>query len=145
MMPFLMIMDKSKGIPVRSVNDDPIKNFDDVVVPVDEIGPDTEFYYTKYKEPIFMQNMRKEIEEFLEKYLEAKLDPYYQTERMIQRTRVKEICADTFEREVVRNPKVEQCVIQVFKTDCPSCMYNGKVFAAFSRKLEKHGYLDKLP
>jgi hypothetical protein len=40
---------------------------------------------------------------------------------------------------------VEQCIIEVFKHDCPSCNFNGKVFNAFSRKLEKHGYLEKLP
>ena len=35
--------------------------------------------------------------------------------------------------------------MEVFKHDCPSCNFNGKVFNAFSRKLEKHGYLEKLP
>ncbi len=33
----------------------------------------------------------------------------------------------------------------MFKHDCPSCNFNGKVFNVFSRKLEKHGYLSKLP
>jgi hypothetical protein len=55
-----------------------------------------------------MSNLQSEIEKFLEKYLEGKMDPYYQTERMVQISKVKEICADTFEREIVKNPKVEQ-------------------------------------
>lgn len=33
----------------------------------------------------------------------------------------------------------------MFKHDCPSCAFNGKVFNVFSRKLEKHGYLNDLP
>lgn len=40
---------------------------------------------------------------------------------------------------------MEQCIIEVFKHDCPSCNFNGKVFNVFSRKLEKHGYLEELP
>jgi hypothetical protein len=40
---------------------------------------------------------------------------------------------------------VKQCIIEIFKHDCPSCAFNGKVFNVFSRKLEKHGYISKLP
>lgn len=144
-MPFFCIIDKSKKLPLRNIDDPPLKKFSEIVVDADQVPEGQDFYYAKYKEPIFLSNMQKEIESFLEKFLEGKLNPYYQTEKMEQRTKVKEICGDTFEKEIVFNPKVEQCIIEVFKHDCPSCMYNGKVFNAFSRKLEKHGLLDKLP
>lgn len=154
-MPYFLIVDKTKKLPIRSINDPPIKKFSEVVQDIEEgensplndkkAALDPEFYYAKYKHPIFLQGMVKEIENFLENYLEGKIDPFYQTEKMVQRSNVKEICGDNFEREIVRNPNVEQCIIEVFKHDCPSCMYNGKVFNAFSKKLEKHGMLDKLP
>ena len=35
--------------------------------------------------------------------------------------------------------------MEVFKHDCPSCQFNGKVFNVFSRKLKKHRLLHKLP
>lgn len=60
-------------------------------------------------------------------------------------TRVKYLNAEIFEDQIVKNDQVQQCIIEVFKHDCPSCSYNGKVFNVFSRKLEKHGFLDKLP
>lgn len=116
-MPYFLIVDKSRGIPLRSIDSEPIKKFEDVMLPISEIPADSKFIYTKFKEPIFMQNMKKEIEEFLNKYLEGKMDPFFQTERMVQRTNVKEICSDTFEREIIKNPKVEHCIIQVFKHD----------------------------
>ena len=144
-MPFAVIVDKNKKIPIRNLTDEPIKNFDDVVIDSEDLPKDKEFYYTKYKEPIFLSNLQKEIENYLEKYLEGNMKPYFQTEKMVQCTKVKEICGDNFDREVAKNPKVEQCIIEVFKHDCPSCMYNGKVFNAFSRKLEKKGILEKLP
>lgn len=59
---------------------------------------------------------------------------------MKQKTLVKKICSKNFEDEIINNPKVEQCLIMVYKHDCPSCNFNGKVFNVFSRKLEKHGY-----
>lgn len=36
------------------------------------------------------------------------MNPYYQTEKMVQKTFVKEICGDTFEREIIKNPKITQ-------------------------------------
>ena len=66
---------------------------------------------------------------------------------MAQETFVKKICSKSFEEEILKNPKIGEtgCIIEVFKHDCPSCNFNGKVFNVFSRKLERHGYLDKLP
>lgn len=64
---------------------------------------------------------------------------------MRQVTRVKTVCADDFESVVVNNSDVRTCIVEVFKSDCPSCAFNGKVFNALSRKLEKHGYGSDLP
>lgn len=144
-MPFFLIVDKSKKLPIRRIEDPVIKKMSDIVVDSDQLKKGQDFYYAKYKEPIFLSNMEKEIQKFLEKYLEGKIDPYFQTQKMHQYTKVKEICQDTFEREIVYNRDVKQCIVEIFKHDCPSCMYNGKVFNAFSRKLDKHGVSDKLP
>lgn len=58
---------------------------------------------------------------------------------------MKTICAANFEEQIIKNESVKQCIIEVFKHDCPSCAFNGKVFNVFSRKLEKHGFISKLP
>lgn len=70
---------------------------------------------------------------------------FYQTEKLRQATKVKEVCAENFEQEVVKNNEVRNFVVEIFKHDCPSCAFNGKVFNAFSRKVEKHGYGAELP
>jgi hypothetical protein len=144
-MPFFCIVDKSKKLPIRKIDDEPIKKFEDVIVNSEDLPEDQDFYYAKYKEPIFMQNMEKEIQTFLEKFLEGKLDPYYQSEKMVQYTFVKEICQSNFEQEIIYNRDIKECVIEIFKHDCPSCMFNGKVFNAFSQKLSRHGLLSSLP
>ena len=54
------------------------------------------------------------------------------------------MCAANFESEVISNPDVKEFIIEIFKHECPSCAYNGKVFNALSRKLEKHGYAGDL-
>jgi len=46
---------------------------------------------------------------------------------------------------VIKNKDVKNCVVEVFKHDCPSCAFNGIVYNAFSRKVEKHGYGVDLP
>ena len=104
-----------------------------------------ESYVHKYREIIFFNKIEKDLGKLIEKFLDGELHHFYQSEKMKQTTLVKKICSANFEKEIMQNAKVEQCIIEVFKHDCPSCAFNGKVFNVFSRKLEKHGYLDKLP
>lgn len=105
----------------------------------------SKFYFAKYKEPIFMNNMQGEIDKFLTSFLEGSHKPFLNTEKMIQKSKVRKICSDNFQSEVLKNPAFQECIIEVYKHDCPSCNYNGKVFNVFSRKLERYGLLDKLP
>lgn len=92
-----------------------------------------------------MTNIKKDLNKLIDKFLDGEVHHFYQSERIKQDTRVKTICAKNFEEQVINNDKVQQCIIEVFKHDCPSCAFNGKVFNVFSRKLEKHGFGDKLP
>jgi hypothetical protein len=102
------------------------------------------FYFHKYRELIFFNRIPEDLNKLVEKFLDGEVHHFYLSERMSQATLVKKICAATFEKEIVKNPKVKQCIIEVFKHDCPSCNFNGKVFNAFSRKLAKHGYSEQL-
>lgn len=96
---------------------------------------------------IFFDKIPKDLTKLIDKFLDGELTHFYQSERVQQATLVKKLCAKTFEKEIMKNPNIGEtgCIIEVFKHDCPSCNFNGKVFNAFSRKLEKHGYLSKLP
>lgn len=137
-MPFMVIVDKSKKIPVQPLGAE-LRKPEEIVLEGDEaasfIG---DFYYPKYKDAIFMSNLKQEVGKFITRYLDGEIQPYFSSERMKQQTLVKKICSDNFEEEIVSNPNVEQCLIEIFKHDCPSCQYNGKVFNIFSRKLERY-------
>ena len=97
------------------------------------------FYFHKYREIIFFNNIQKDLNKLIDKFLDGEVHHFYQSEKTQQNTRVKKISSLTFEQEIVKNPYVTQCIVEVFKHDCPSCAFNGKVFNAFSIKLEKHG------
>ena len=92
-----------------------------------------------------MTNMYQEIDKFLSGFIDGAVSPYFTSEKMVQKTRVKKICTDNFQKEVLNNNSFTECILEVFKHDCPSCNYNGKVFNIFSRKLEKYDLLNKLP
>lgn len=64
--------------------------------------------------------------------MEGSLKPYLTSEKMAQKTLVKKICSDNFKKEILQNKKVKECIVEIFKHDCPSCNYNGKVFNVFS-------------
>lgn len=106
---------------------------------------DSNSYVSKYREVIYFNKIGKDLTKFIDKFLDGELHHFYQTEKVQQQTLVKKLSANTFEQEIVRNPNVTECIVEVFKHDCPSCNFNGKVFNALSRKLEKHGYGDRLP
>jgi len=99
-------------------------------------------YVHKYREIVYFNKIEKDLNGLIEKFLDGELHHFYQSEKVEQATNVKKICAANFEKEVIKNPKVGEtgCVIEIFKHDCPSCQFNVKVFNAFSRKLEKHGF-----
>lgn len=103
------------------------------------------FYFHKYREIIFFNNIKKNLNKLIDKFLDGEIQHFYQSQKLRQETRVKKIASSNFEQLVVKNPNVKQCIVEVFKHDCPSCAFNGKVFNSFSRKLEKHGYLEELP
>lgn len=96
---------------------------------------------------VFFNKIGKDLNKLIEKFLDGELHHFYQSEKIEQATHVKKICSANFEQEIIKNTKIGEtgCIIEVHKHDCPSCNFNGKVFNAFSRKLERHGYLDRLP
>lgn len=77
--------------------------------------------------------------------MDDKLEHHYVTEERTQATKVKWLNADTFEQEVLKNKKVEQCVIEIIKDHCPACFISKFNTNMLSRKMEKHGLLDKIP
>lgn len=89
--------------------------------------------------------IQEDLQKLIDAFLDDDLSMFYQTEKLRQATKVKEICADNFEKEVIQNNDVRNFLVEVFKHDCPSCAFNGKVFNAFSKKVEKHGYETDLP
>ena len=108
----------------------------------------TNSYVQKYRELVYFNKIGKDLNKLIEKFLDGELTHFYQSEKVKQATRVQKVCSTNFEQEVLKGkaPTEESfCIVEVFKHDCPSCNFNGKVFNAFSRKLEKHGFLDKLP
>lgn len=100
----------------------------------------SESYPKKYRNLIFMNKIEKDLKKLLDDYLDEKSEHFYTSKKMRHDTRVKTICGDSFENEIMKNPAITQCIVEVFKPDCPSCAYNGKIFNIFSRKLEKHGF-----
>jgi hypothetical protein len=100
-------------------------------------------YVSKYRDVIYFSKIGKNLTKLIEKFIDGeKMHHFYQSEKVVQATNVKKLCTKTFEQEIVLNRAVGEtgCIVEVFKHDCPSCTFNGKVFNAFSRKLEKHGY-----
>lgn len=102
---------------------------------------------SKYREVIYFNKISKDLTKFIDKFIDGELHHFYQSEKVEQQTLVKKLCAKNFQQEIVNNPAIGEtgCIVEVYKHDCPSCQFNGKVFNALSRKLEKHGYGDKLP
>ena len=109
-----------------------------------DIGETSKTYSSKYREMVFFNKIEQDFEKLIEKFMDGEADLFFQSKRRNHDTLVKKICSSNFKQEVLDNPDVTQCIIEVFKHDCPSCAFNGKVFNVFSRKLQKHGYDDKL-
>lgn len=58
---------------------------------------------------------------------------------------VKMINSEQFESEILKNPRVKQCVIEVIKDHCPACIISKANLNLISRKMAKHQLLDQLP
>ena len=58
---------------------------------------------------------------------------------------MRHINSEQLDKLVVNNPDVKQCVIEVYKHDCPACKFNGTLFDVISQKMYKHGYLNQMP
>ncbi len=56
---------------------------------------------------IFFNKIQKDLNKLIEKFLDGEETHFYQSERMKQVTRVKKICSQNFEQEILNNPKVE--------------------------------------
>ena len=67
------------------------------------------------------------------------------TQEKVQKTEVKWVNADTFEKEIIKNKDIEHCVVEVIKDYCPGCMYAKFQTNIISQKMLKHGYLNKVP
>lgn len=83
--------------------------------------------------------IEKDLKKLIENYLDEKSTHFYTSKKQEQKNFIKTISTESFEKEIIKNTKVKECVIEVFKKDCPSCAFNGKVYNAFSQKLKKHG------
>ena len=105
-----------------------------------------DFYVKKYQNFIFnISQPQKELNEIIEKFMDDKLSMHYVTEDREQETKVKWLNSEIFEQEIIKNPEVKQCVIEIFKDHCPACFIAKFNTNVISRKLDKHGLLDQLP
>jgi hypothetical protein len=77
--------------------------------------------------------------------MDEKLDHHYVSEDRVQATKVKWVNSDTFEQEIVKNPEVKQCVIEIIKDHCPACFIAKFNTNMISRKLHNKGLLDQIP
>jgi len=58
---------------------------------------------------------------------------------------VKYVNTETFQKEILKEKKVKQCVIEVYKDHCPACFISKFNTNIISRKMYKHGLLDNIP
>lgn len=111
----------------------------------DEDDP-SQYYVKKYQGFIFnISSPGKELNEFIEKFLDDKLMHYSNSDEREQPSRVKWINSETFQSDVLKNSEVKQCVIEIIKDHCPACYISKFNTNLISRKMEKHGLLDSLP
>ncbi len=55
------------------------------------------YYLSKYREIIFFNDIQKNFNKLIDKYLDGEVHHFYQSEKMQQETRVKKVCAANFE------------------------------------------------
>lgn len=135
MMPFLCIMDKSRKLVISEENK--LDELDSALKT--EVKDNEKFHYFQSVTPIFLNSMKTDIEEALSKFVDKQSKMNLNFEKRTNQTLVKKICGQNFRREILLNENIKECVIEIFKHDCPSCSYNGKVFNVFTQKLNKYG------
>ena len=81
----------------------------------------------------FGDSFGEQAQYFIERWLDGKEHMHYQSEeRKAENSKVIRINSQQLEKDVVKNPDVKQCVIEVFKHDCPACSFNGRMFDVLS-------------
>jgi len=102
-----------------------------------------EFYMPKYQGFIFnISTPGKELTDLIDKFLDEKLEHPFVSEDRTQTSHVKWLNSETFEAEIVKNPKVTQCVVEVIKDHCPACFISKFNTNMITRKMHKHGLID---
>lgn len=81
----------------------------------------------------------------IDKFLDEKLEHHYVTEDRSQKTFVKWVNTHTFKKEILDNPDIKQCVIEIVKDHCPACFRSKQNTNMISRKMHLHGLGDQLP
>jgi hypothetical protein len=138
--PFVTIIDSKRRVGLKSPRNPK------ELIPLKSMRPIEEgSYIFKTRKLIMFNKIQEDLQKLIDEFLDDELQMFYQTEKIRQATKVREVCAENFEKEVIKNNDVRHFVVEIFKHDCPSCAFNGKVFNAFSRKVEKHGYGGDLP
>ena len=100
-------------------------------------------YLSKHQGFIFnISNPGEELTKFLDNFMDEKLDHHCVTEDRSQKTHVKWVNSDTFEQEIVKNPRVQHCVLEIIKDHCPACFIAKFNSNMITRKLQKHGLSD---
>ena len=94
--PFMVIIDTTKKRPIN-------EKYSHLQV----VDKEKQYYPLKYRDVIFFNKIQKDLGKFIEEFLDGEVFHFYQSEKMKQNTRVKKICAANFDKEVVKNPKVE--------------------------------------
>lgn len=91
----------------------------------------------------------QELKNFTDKFLEGDENPNPMIACMTyltkQRTEVKWTNSEKFEQEFINNPNSDQCILEVVKNMCPGCSQTKPVTDVISRKMKKHGMLEKMP
>ena len=57
----------------------------------------------------------------------------------------KRVCTDDFQKEILDNEAIDQCIVQIFGDFCPGCQAAAVILAALTHKMERHGYRQDLP
>uniref|UniRef100_A0A7S3CI13 Uncharacterized protein n=1 Tax=Strombidium rassoulzadegani TaxID=1082188 RepID=A0A7S3CI13_9SPIT len=97
-----------------------------------------EFYYKKF--------FNIKVDELINEYLEGTATSLtIQDNRDMSSKFIVEVNSETFERDVIKNEKIDQFLLQIVKDGCQGCYYGKVLMVALSNKLKKHGLQEKLP
>jgi hypothetical protein len=66
------------------------------------VQDNTNSYVHKYRELVYFNKIGKDLNKLIEKFLDGELHHFYQSEKVKQETRVKKLCSENFEQEVLK-------------------------------------------